>query len=104
RWLTRKNFGEVANALILMLRTQKRFWLLDSHNTDTQTMDAYKYIPLADGKLLDWKSGKLHAWDPETNLTYTLPIHFDPEATAPKWEERMKEWLPDPGSREIMQE
>lgn len=104
KWLTRKNFGEVANALILALRTQKRYWLLDAHNTDTQTMDAYKYIPLADGKLLDWKTGALNAWDPETHLTYTLPITFDPHVDAPNWKARMEEWLPDEGSRKIMQE
>lgn len=104
RWMTRKSFGEVANALILTLRDSRRFWTLEASDMDTQTVDAYKYIPLAGGKLLSWRTGELKAWDPETNLTYVLPVEYDPEATAPNWEKRMLEWLPDEGSRAIMQE
>lgn len=104
RWMTRKSFGEVANALVLELRDSRRFWTLAGSDMDTQTVDAYKYIPLAGGKLLEWKSGELKAWDPDTNLTYVLPVEYDPDATAPAWEKRLLEWLPDEGSRAIMQE
>lgn len=104
RWMTRKNFGEVANALILGLRGAGRIWRSDVSNADTQTMEAYRYIPLAGGKLLDWKTGELKPWDPETNLTYVLPVEYDHTATAPNWEKRLAEWLPDEGSRAIMQE
>lgn len=104
RWMTRKSFGEVANALILLLRDSRRFWNATASDLDTQTVDAYKYIPLAGGKLLDWKTGELKAWDPETHLTYVIPVEYNPAATAPNWEKRLLEWLPDPGSRAIMQE
>lgn len=104
RWTTVKHYKDVANALVLELRATGRIWNTSSKNRDTQTIDGYPFIPLAGGKLLDWRTGKVKAWDPESNLTYVLPVEYDPHATAPNWEERMKEWLPDEGSRLIMQE
>lgn len=104
KWWSRKNFGEVANAFLYLLREQQRLWITASQNIDTQTMDAFKHIPLEDGKLLDWESGELKPWDPESYLTYTLPIAYDPDAKCPYWDARLAEWLPDEGSRMIMQE
>lgn len=104
RWATRKSFGEVANALVLMLRMNGNVWTANQQDIDTQSSDQYKYIPLAGGKLLEWRTGELKPWDPETLLTYVLPVEYDPDAKCPEWERRLAEWLPDEGSRKIMQE
>lgn len=104
RWATKKHIADVVNALLTELRAAGRIWDTDRKNLDTQTVDAYKYIPLKGGKLLDWRTGELKPWDPETNLTYVLPVEYDPNAKCPAWERRLAEWLPDEGSRKIMQE
>lgn len=103
-WSTVRHYKDAANAVVVELRSAGRFWSASLSNTDTQTLDSYKYIPLSGGKLLDWRTGELHAWDPDTDLTYVLPVEYDPEAKAPHWDQRMKEWLPDEGSRKIIQE
>lgn len=104
RWTTVRHYKDVANAVVVALRMQHRIWETHTTNVDTQTMKAFKYIPLADGKLLDWETGELKPWDPETNLTYALPIEYDPEAKAEAWQRRLDEWLPDKGSQAILQE
>lgn len=104
RWTTIKHYKDAANAVVIELRAAGRIWYTNTNNQDTQTVDGYPFIPLAGGKLLDWRTGELKAWDPESNLTYVLPIEFDPHAKAPSWESRLKEWLPDAGSRDILQE
>ncbi|MNB88130.1 hypothetical protein D3C76_550330 [compost metagenome] len=104
QWTTVRHYRDVAHSFAIELRMSGRIWKVDTHNTDTQTIDAYKHIPLAGGKLLDWKTGEVHPWDPETNLTYVLPVEYDPTATSPVWDARLKEWLPDAGSRNILQE
>lgn len=104
RWAQRKHFGEVANSLLLLLRSQGRIWDSDTMDTNTQSLAEHKYIPLTGGKLLDWRTGELKPWDPETHLTYVIPIEYDPAAKCPNWEKRLEQWLPDEGSRKIVQE
>lgn len=103
-WTTIRHYKDVANALVVELRAQERVWKVNSRNLDTQTITQFQYIPLAGGKLLDWKTGQVHPWDPETNLTYVLPVEYNPTAKSESWDARMKEWLPDEGARLIMQE
>jgi len=62
-----------------------------------------KYIVL-NGKLLDWKAGKLLPWDPSYRATINFDIDFDADAVCPNWLAYMEEWLPDVGSRDLMQE
>lgn len=103
-WTTIRHYKDAANALVIELRSAGRIWNVSTQDLDTQTITNFPYVPLAGGKLLDWRTGELHPWDPESNLTYVLPIEYDPQATAPYWEQRLKEWLPDAGSRDILQE
>jgi len=103
-WTSLRHYKDVANAVVVELRSAGRIWNVSARDTDTQTLHNYPYIPLAGGKLLDWRTGELHPWNPDTNLTYVLPIEYDPNAKAPMWEQRMREWLPDEGSRLILQE
>jgi P4 family phage/plasmid primase-like protien len=103
-WTTVKHYKDVANAIVIELRAAGRIWKTSTQDQDTQTLEGFDYIPLAGGKLLDWRKGEVKPWDPETNLTYVLPVEFDPIAKAPNWDMRLKEWLPDADSRLIMQE
>lgn len=103
-WSTKKNFGDVINAILATLRESGRIWDVNKQHIDTQVLKDYKYIPLAGGKLLDWRTGEIMPWDPTTYFTYTIPVEYDPNAKAPNWEKRLKEWLPEEGSRMIVQE
>ena len=62
-----------------------------------------KYI-VVDGKLLDWRANKLLPWDPNVKATYSFNVGYTPEATCPHWEQYMKEWVPEEGSRQLLQE
>lgn len=102
KWTHRKHYGEVATNLIILLKQQNRIWY--EADVETQKADSHKYIPLAGGKLLDWKTGELKPWDPETNLTYVVPVDYDPKAKCPNWENRLAQWLPDTDVRKVIQE
>lgn len=104
KWTTKQKLTDIAHAVVLLLRQQNRFWDADTGNIDTQGLTASNYIPLAGGQLLDWRTGELLPWDPETNFTYCLPCNYEPEATCPYWEQKLKEWLPEEASRLLIQE
>jgi P4 family phage/plasmid primase-like protien len=103
-WGVRRNFGEVAAAILRHLRAAGRFWTIVDTEANTQSLKDHKYIPLAKGRLLEWRTGQLHPWIPDSNITYTLPIEYDPNAKCPEWERRMNQWLPDKGAQNIIQE
>ena len=65
--------------------------------------DLEKYI-VVDGQLLDWKAGTLLPWDPNIKATYSFNVGYDPEAKCPHWLEYMEQWIPDKGSRNLVQE
>jgi len=54
--------------------------------------------------LLDWKANQLLPWNPEYRSTISFDVDFDPDASCPHWLAYMQEWLPDEGSRDILQE
>lgn len=103
-WAVMKNYREVANSLRLLLQEQQRVWIVDETQTETQSATKHKYIPVAGGKLIDWKTGKILPWDPETHLTYVIPVDYDPMAKCPNWEKRLTEWLPEEQTRMVLQE
>ena len=103
-WTTVRHYKDAANAVVVELRSQNRIWETNDTEKDTQSINDFQFIPLAGGKLLDWRTGEVKPWDPDTNLTYTLPVEYDPQAICPSWERRLTEWLPEEGSRLILQE
>lgn len=103
-WGRIRNFQEVTNMLKFNLRDAGRVWPTDATTFDTQSFGAYDEIPVAGGKLLNWRTLEVRNWDPETHLTYVIPIEYDPKATCPNWMMRLEEWLPEKGSRDIIQE
>ena len=104
KWTTRKHYAEVGINLLLLLKKQGRIWPINVEDVDTQKIGAHKYIPLKGGKLLDWRTGEIKPWDPETHFTYVLPVEYDPDAKCPNWTKRLAEWLPDESARMVIQE
>lgn len=58
--------------------------------------------------LLDWKTGIMRPWTPECHSTMQLPVDWNPESIGcaghKMWLDALKEWLPDKGTREFLQE
>ena len=65
--------------------------------------DLEKYI-VVDGQLLDWRTKTLLPWDPRVKATHSFDVGYDPEAKCPHWLEYMEQWIPDEGSRNLVQE
>lgn len=95
---------DISHAICMTLRQQGRIWSVDKNSLITQSLEMAKLIPLTGGKLLDWETGTLLPWDPDTNFTYVLPIEYNPNETCPNWEKRLEEWLPEKESRMLIQE
>lgn len=62
-----------------------------------------KYI-VVDGQLFDWRSRQLLPWDPNVHATHSFDIGYNASAKCPHWEQYMAEWIPDEGSRRLVQE
>jgi putative DNA primase/helicase len=52
---------------------------------------------------IDLRSGKLRPHNPADHITRLVPVAFDPAATAPLWEQTLREVLPDPATRAFVQ-
>lgn len=61
------------------------------------------YIVLRNG-ILDWKEGELMPWTPQLKTTICFDVAYDPEATCPKFERYLSEWLPELQTRMVIQE
>lgn len=101
---TMNRLQDVAGQIIIQLRSLGLIWDTDIQLKDTRTLDNCKFIPLANGQLLDWRKGELHPWNPLSYFTYEIPREYDPHATCPYWEARLKEWIPDKSTRDLLQE
>ena len=84
--------------------------MLEAHAKEEKSFDLHsnqenlKRFMAVDGQLLDWRSGTLHTWDPSYKYTINYEVGYDPDADCPHWEKYMKDWIPDEGSRNLMQE
>ena len=45
--------------------------------------------------VVNLRSGELRAADPADLMTMRCPIRYDPNATAPRWDQAFEEWFPD---------
>jgi putative DNA primase/helicase len=52
---------------------------------------------------VDLRTGKLRAHDRADLITKVVPIAFDPDAIAPRFEEALAEWQPNPDVRAFLQ-
>ncbi len=69
-----------------------------------ENQERIKPYIVVQGQLLDWRRNILLPWDPLHKTTTNFDVEFDPNATCPNWEKYMQEWLPDKGSRDLLQE
>lgn len=101
-WGSQYRLKEAMDALELELRAEgkskREMFDMNKHHEALS-----KYI-VVDGRLLDWKTGELLPWNPEYNATTCFNVKYDPKADCPHWKSYMEEWLPDPETRQILQE
>ena len=76
---------------------------VDDFDLGAHADELYDYIVVNNG-LVDWKNRLLMQWDPEYKTTISFNVDFDPDAKCPNFERYMREWLPDPEVRLVMQE
>ncbi|MFE0692755.1 phage/plasmid primase, P4 family [Streptomyces sp. NPDC058869] len=62
---------------------------------DAEEFDAKPYLLSFTNGVVDLRTGKLRAHDKADMLTVTLPLEFDPNAQAPRWEQFITEIFPN---------
>lgn len=105
KWDTRHYVLEVFEALksyLVSLESDTVFDLGELvHRGHYEMLD---YIHLQNG-LLEWKTGKLHPWNPNFHTTIQLPIDWNGiDVSCDTWEQTVAEWIPDSGTRKFLQE
>jgi P4 family phage/plasmid primase-like protien len=76
---------------------------MDGVIIDHEELDA---DPWAFGVANGWfnlRDGTFHPPNPAKLMTMATSVTFDPNATAPRWEQALTEWLPDPEVRRYLQ-
>jgi putative DNA primase/helicase len=71
--------------------------------TGHRDLDAHPWLLNVINGTINLKNGALLAHDPEHLLTKQAPVIYDPNATAPLWEECLQRWQPDPAVRSYLQ-
>ncbi|MER5894749.1 phage/plasmid primase, P4 family [Streptomyces sp. NPDC001876] len=61
---------------------------------DAEAFDAKPHLLSFANGVVDLRTGKLRAHDKEDMLTVSLPVDYDPEAKAPRWEAFINEIFP----------
>ena len=64
-----------------------------------EALDAHGWILGVLNGVVDLRTGEHRPADPADLLTMRCPVEWDPDATAPRWEQAMDEWFPDPELR-----
>lgn len=70
---------------------------------DHEDLDADPYLLNVRNGTVDLRTGRLRTHDPADLLTLQCPVDFDPDATAPLWNECLERWQPDPNMRAYLQ-
>lgn len=101
-WDKEHYIGETIAAIrdLLLSNSAREELSFDLH----QNQERLKPYIVLNGKLLDWKNNQLLPWNPVHRATLNFNVDFDAEATCPNWLKYMEEWLPDQGSRDLIQE
>lgn len=81
----------------------KPFVTVDDFDLGAHSLELRDYIVVNNG-MVDWKKRKLIPWDPEYKTTIAFDLDYDPNATCPRFEKYLKDWLPDLSVRMVMQE
>jgi len=70
---------------------------------DHESLDANPWLLGVDNGTLELETGTLRPSRPEDLITRIAPVTWDAGATAPRWEQAMGEWFPDPERRAYVQ-
>jgi putative DNA primase/helicase len=70
---------------------------------DHELLDADPWALGIENGWINLKDGTFNQPDPGKLMTMQAPVTFVPEATAPRWEQGLAEWLPDPEVRSYFQ-
>jgi P4 family phage/plasmid primase-like protien len=70
---------------------------------DHELLDADPWLLGVQNGVIDLRTGELRAARPGDLITMQCPVEYDPKAEAPRWEEAIKEWFPDPEVRGFVQ-
>ena len=81
----------------------KPFITVDDFDLGAHALELRHYIVVNNG-MVDWKNRKLIPWDPEYKTTISFDLDYNPDATCPRFENYLKDWLPDPKVRMVLQE
>lgn len=69
----------------------------------SDAFDANLHLLALGNGTFDLKTMTLREHRPEDMLTKRLPVDYDPSATAPRWEQALEQWVPDPIMRDYLQ-
>jgi len=97
-WDTQHRVNEALNALKEQLASYDSDHLFDIGENPNLDLVCVK------NGLVEWETGKLYPWDPETYITTQLDVHYDPKAECPTWLENLCKWVPDEDTRLFLQE
>ena len=66
---------------------------------DHEELDADPYLLGCANGVVDLKTGELRPAEPADLMTRQCPVEYDPDAEAPRWQQALQEWFPDPEVR-----
>lgn len=81
----------------------KPFITVDDFDLGAHASELMNYIVVNNG-MVDWKKKKIIPWDPEYKTTIAFDVDYDPDATCPRFEKYLTDWLPDNEVRMVIQE
>lgn len=92
RQIARQRLGEEfrRNRVVEVIYSLESKRVVDPKDLNNDT----RFINVQNG-LVEWQTGKLHPHSPEHLSTIQLPIHYDPKAKAPVFDEFLKEVVPE---------
>ena len=70
---------------------------------DHEDLDRDGWLLNVRNGVIDLRTGALRPAEPEDLMTMQAPVLWAPDATAPRWEEVLKEWFPDDDKRAYVQ-
>lgn len=76
---------------------------VDDFDLGAHAVELRNYIVVNNG-MVDWQNNELIPWDPQVKTTISFDIDYDPHATCPRFEQYMKDWLPEESVRMVVQE
>lgn len=97
-WDTSHSVTEVIAALREVLASEMDEDLFDvGRNPDIEHI-------YTDNGILHWETGDLKEWNSNCYSVIKLPVAWQEETTCPEWVSALESWIPDPETRDFIQE